>query len=54
MESLLGVSRDNAVLPFVYTILTYPKETVYIHTLYLVKLTRTCGAQSPGVAGMDN
>jgi hypothetical protein len=54
MESVLGVSRGNAALPFVYTILTYPKETVYIHTLYLLKLTRTCGAQSQGVAFMDN
>src|ERR1700733_13028728 len=41
MESLLGVSRGNAALLFAYTILTYPKETVYIHTLYLLKLTRT-------------
>ncbi len=54
MESLLGVCRRNTALPFAYMILTYPKETVYIHTLYLLKLTRTCGAQSQGVEFMDN
>ena len=52
MGLLLGVSY--ATLPFAYTIVTLPKETVYIHTLYLLKLTRTCGAQSQGVAFMDN
>jgi hypothetical protein len=30
-----------------------PKATLHVHTLYLLKLTRTCGTQSQGVAGMD-
>jgi hypothetical protein len=52
MESLLGVSTA----PFlrVFDIDVSPKEIVHIYTLYLLELTRTCGAQSQGVAGMDN
>jgi hypothetical protein len=34
METLLGVSRGNATLPFAYTILTYPKRNrLHSHSL---------------------
>jgi hypothetical protein len=51
MESLLGVSPANFPA---HMILTYPKETLHLHTLYLLKFTRTCRAKPQGVAGMDN
>lgn len=51
MESLLGVS---ATCFLVHVILTRLEETIYLHPLYLLKLTRTCGAKLQGAAGMDN
>ena len=53
MESLLGVSTAYPSLRL-FDIDVSPKEIVHIYTLYLLELTRTCGAQSQGVAGMDN
>jgi hypothetical protein len=51
MESLLGVSV--AYFP-AYVVLTYLEETIYLHTLYLLKFTCTCRAKPQGAAGMDH
>jgi hypothetical protein len=52
MESLLGVRRQ--IPPFRVCDTKIPKETVYLHTLYLLKLARIGGAESQGTTGMDH
>ena len=52
MESLLGVSTDRPLLRVCGT--NIPKETVYLYTLYLLKLARSGGAEPQGTTSMDH
>lgn len=52
MESLLGVCTDRFFLR--ERDIDTPKETVYLYTFYLLKFSRTGGAEPQGITGMDH